>query len=93
MRELREILQLVRSTEMPAGAIASHFSSSRPAVSQHREVLKDARLITERRAGTRGMYRTRPEALSELRDYLQHFWDDHLLDLKLAVEADEKGTG
>jgi DNA-binding transcriptional ArsR family regulator len=89
-RTRREILRLVHSSEMPAGAIASHFSSTRPAVSQHLRVLKDTGLITEQRAGARRMYRTRPEALAELRDYLQHFWDDRLLDLKLTVEAEEK---
>ncbi len=87
----REILHLVRHGEMPAGAIAARFSVTRPAISQHLKVLKDAGLVTERRAGVRRMYSARPEGLNELRDFLQHFWDDRLLDLKLAAEAEEKG--
>jgi DNA-binding transcriptional ArsR family regulator len=87
----REILRIVSSSEMPAGVIASRFSMTRPAVSQHLKVLKEAGLVTERREGVRRLYQARPEGLRELLDFLQHFWDDRLLDLKLAVEAEEKG--
>lgn len=87
----REILRLVLNTELPAGGIASHFEVTRPAVSQHLKVLKDAGLVSERRSGVRRLYRARPEGLNELRDFLEHFPDDRLLDLKLAVEAGPKG--
>ena len=66
----REILRLVRQTEMPAGTIASHFEVTRPAISQHLRVLLDAGLLTERRQGTRRLYRARPEGLTELREYV-----------------------
>ena len=66
----REILRLVHDAEMPAGAIASHFEVTRPAISQHLRVLLDAGLLTERRQGTRRLYRVRPEGLSELREYV-----------------------
>jgi DNA-binding transcriptional ArsR family regulator len=70
----REILRLVREAELPAGRIASHFEVTRPAISQHLRVLLDAGLLTERRQGTRHLYRTRPEGLVELRAYLEGFW-------------------
>lgn len=87
----REILRMVSRGEMPAGIIAARFSMSRPGVSQHLRILKDAKLVTERRDGVRRLYRARAQGLDELRDYLRHFWDDRLLDLKLAAEADGKG--
>ena len=62
----REILRLVREVELPAGAIAAQFGDvSRPAISQHLRVLRDAGLLVERRDGTRRLYRTRPEGLGE----------------------------
>ena len=63
----RDILRLVRDDELSAGTIASHFEVSRPAISQHLRVLKDAGLVDERRDGTRRYYRTRIEGLAELR--------------------------
>ncbi len=84
----REILRMVSRDEMPAGQIAARFSMSRPGVSQHLRILRDAKLVTERRDGVRRLYRARTQGLEELRDFLQHFWDDRLLDLKLAAEAD-----
>jgi len=85
----RRILRLVRDGEMPAGAIAAHFPEvSRPAVSQHLRVLRDAGLVVERRDGTRRLYRTRPEGLGELRAFLDEFWDHRLAALKAEVEAD-----
>ena len=86
----RDILRLVRSAELPAGEIASHFEVTRPAISQHLRVLVDARLVTVRRVGTRLLYRSRPEGLTELRQYLEGFWDDSLQRLKQAAEAEER---
>lgn len=83
----REILQLVRLQELPAGEIAARFADvSRPAISQHLRVLKDAGLVDERRDGTRRLYRTRPEGFGELRSFFQQFWDDRLDGLKVAAE-------
>ena len=53
----REILRLVRDDELTAGAIAAHFDVTRPAISQHLSVLRDAGLVVERRDGTRRWYR------------------------------------
>lgn len=86
----RSILRLVRDEELSAGAIASHFEVSRPAVSQHLSVLKEAGLLHERRQGTRRLYRARPQGLGELRAFLEEFWDDRLLALKRQAELDER---
>ncbi len=87
----RDILMLIWRQEMPAGVIASNFKMSRPAISQHLKVLKDAGLVVERRSGVRRLYKARPEGLHEVRSFLEAFWDDRLLDLKLAVEKDKGG--
>ncbi|HKV44786.1 MAG TPA: metalloregulator ArsR/SmtB family transcription factor [bacterium] len=86
----REILRLVQSSELSAGEIASHFDVTRPAISQHIAVLKHAGLVTERRAGTRRLYRARPEGLEELREFLEGFWDHTLTLLKHAAETEER---
>jgi DNA-binding transcriptional ArsR family regulator len=82
----RRILTLVRDEERSAGEIASQFTVSWPAVSQHLRVLKEAGLVTERRQGTKRLYRARPEGLRDLREYLDEFWDTGLERLKWEVE-------
>ena len=86
----RQILRLVREGEMSAGEIASHFDVTRSAVSQHLRVLKDAGLLSERRNGTRRIYRVRPEGLAELREFIDGFWDVQLSALKREAEAEER---
>jgi DNA-binding transcriptional ArsR family regulator len=88
----RRILTLVRDGELSAGEIATHFDVSRPAVSQHLTVLKEAGLVDERRNGTRRLYRARPEGLADLRAFLEEFWDDRLQALKREAELDERST-
>ena len=85
----REILALVRDRELSAGEIASHFDVTRPAVSQHLTVLRGSGLLTERREGTRRLYRARPEGLAELRDFLNGFWTNRLERLKIAAELEQ----
>ncbi|MFL5963029.1 MAG: ArsR/SmtB family transcription factor [Gaiellaceae bacterium] len=82
----RRILTLVRDEEHSAGEIAAEFTVSWPAVSQHLRVLKEAGLVTERREGTRRLYRVRPEGLDDVRAFLDEFWDDKLERLKREVE-------
>ncbi len=82
----REILRLVAHEELPAGVIAARFAITRPAISQHLRVLKDAGLLTERREGTRRLYRARPEGLADLRAFLDGMWDDSLDRLKAVAE-------
>ncbi len=86
----REILALVRDRELSAGEIAAHFDVTRPAVSQHVAVLKEAGLLSERREGTRRLYRARPEALAELKQFLESFWDERLTRLKNEAERIER---
>jgi DNA-binding transcriptional ArsR family regulator len=85
----RKILTLVRTDELSAGEIAGHFDVSWPAISQHLAVLRNAGLVSERRAGTRRLYRARPEGLAELLAFLDRFWDERLTDLKREAEHDE----
>ena len=86
----REILSLVRDDELSAGEIASRFDVSRPAISQHLSALREAGLISERRDGTRRLYRAEPQALAGLRDFLNEFWTDRLERLKLAAELEQQ---
>ena len=86
----REILRLVHDRELAAGEIAGHFEVTRPAISQHLTVLKNAGLVTERREGTRRLYRAHPEGLAELRSFLDGFWEEGLERLKLAAEREQR---
>lgn len=88
----REILRLVRERELAAGEIATHFTDvSRPAISQHIGVLKEAGLLTERRAGTRRLYRADERGLAGLRAALAEFWGEKLTDLKRTIEEEKEG--
>jgi DNA-binding transcriptional ArsR family regulator len=86
----REILRLVRDRELAAGEIAARFDVTRPAISQHLTVLKNAGLVSERRDGTRRLYRARPEGLAELQSFLDGFWEDRLERLKRAAEHEQR---
>src|SRR5881227_1165386 len=86
----REILSLVREQELPAGEIAAHFDVTRPAISQHLTVLKEAGLVSERRNGTKRLYLARPDGLAELKEFLEEFWDVRLEALKREAEKEER---
>ena len=86
----RQILALVRDEELSAGEIASQFDVTRPAVSQDLTLLKEAGLVTERRNGTRRLYRVRPEGLAPLKSFLDEFWDERLEALKRESEREER---
>ena len=86
----RGILGLVREEELSAGAIAANFDVSRPAISQHIAVLREAELLVERRQGTSRYYRARPEGLAALRDFMDEFWTDRLERLRLAAELEQQ---
>ena len=86
----RQILSLVRDGELSAGEIAAHFDISWPAISQHLGVLKEAGLVDERRNGTRRLYRARPEGLTEVKAFLEQFWDTRLDALKREAEREER---
>jgi DNA-binding transcriptional ArsR family regulator len=86
----RAILRLVWSQELPATDIAERFRDvTRPAISQHLAVLKDADLVTERREGTRRLYRAKTETMAELRAFLDEYWTSGLERLRDVAEAEE----
>ena len=85
----REILRLVKDRERTVGDIAGHFPVSRPAISQHLRVLQDADLVVVRNEATRRYYRARPEGLTDLRDWLDGFWQKSLDTLKTEVEQEQ----
>src|SRR2546422_11744662 len=89
----RQILTLVRDGELSAGEIAAHFDVTRPAVSQHLNVLKEAGLVSERRNGTKRLYRARPEGLAQLKAFLEEFWGDRPEALKREAEKEEQKRG
>src|SRR6266567_4439553 len=86
----REIIDLVRFDERSAGDIASHFDVSRPAISQHLTVLREAGLLAERRDGNRRLYRARPEAFADVREYIEEYWIDHLPRVTAAAEKEAR---
>src|SRR5262245_17451016 len=86
----REILLLLQGTERSSGEIATHFALTRPAVSQHLQVLMAADLVTVRSQGTQRLYRAHPEGFAELRSFLEGFWEEHLQRLKREAEAEER---
>lgn len=84
----REILDRLRRGPTSVGALAEALPVSRPAVSQHLRVLKDAGLVTERRDGTRRLYRIDPDGLAAIRDYFDDFWNEALAAFKAAAESE-----
>ena len=84
------IFQRLKAGEVAVGELAAGLPVSRPAVSQHLRVLKEAGLVSERRNGTKRLYRARPESIAELRAYLESYWDENLRLLKEAAEQEEQ---
>jgi DNA-binding transcriptional ArsR family regulator len=84
----RTVFERLRGGPRSVGELASGLPVSRPAVSQHLRVLKDAGLVRERRAGTRNFYSVNGEGLAELRAYFEGFWDEALVAFKAAAESE-----
>ncbi len=82
----REVFERLRAGPRPVNAIAAGLPVSRPAVSQHLKVLKDAGLVEERSEGARRIYSLRLEGLMDLRDWLDSFWTDALEAFKAEAE-------
>jgi DNA-binding transcriptional ArsR family regulator len=82
----RAIFEQLSHGPRAVGEIASELPVSRPAVSQHLRVLKEAGLVADRREGTRRIYRLDPDGLAKLRDYFDRFWEAALADFKAAAE-------
>ena len=89
----RRILNLVSEHEVSATDIAAHFDLTRPAVSQHLKVLRNAGLVHVRKEGTERLYQANKEALAEVVNALADFWSLGMLRLKTAVEAKGKKPG
>ena len=85
----RSIFERLRTGPRAVGELARELPVSRPAVSQHLRVLKEAGLVTEQRNGTRRIYGVDAANVAELRDYFDGFWSDALESFKRAVEQDE----
>lgn len=84
----RRVLELVRDRELAAGEIAGEFEISRPAISRHLRVLREAGLVNERRDGRLRLYRADPKPLAELRSWLDAYWTGRLAALKAIAEED-----
>ena len=82
----RAILERLLKHPLPVGELAREFPVSRPAISQHLRVLKDAHLVTARQAGTRRLYEVDPAGIAALRQYFDRFWADALAAFKRAAE-------
>jgi DNA-binding transcriptional ArsR family regulator len=91
-RTRRAIFEQLRKGPRAVGEIADELPVSRPAVSQHLRVLREAGLVTERRNGTRRIYRVDPDGLAGLRAYFDEFWNEALAAFKAAAE-DERRNG
>jgi DNA-binding transcriptional ArsR family regulator len=86
----RAVFERLERGPQPVSAIARGMPVSRPAVSQHLKVLKEAGLVSDHAEGTRRVYRIDPAGLGAIRAWLDRFWDANLGSFKAAVEADEE---
>ena len=84
----RAILSQLRRGPLPVGALAKAFPISRPAISQHLKILKDARLVSDRPEGTRRVYQLDPAGFESVRDYLDQFWTTALDAFKQKADAE-----
>jgi DNA-binding transcriptional ArsR family regulator len=82
----REIFERLGERPQSVGELARKLPVSRPAVSQHLKVLKDAGLVIDRAVGTRRIYQLNPDGVGALRAYLDQFWNRALTSFKATVE-------
>ena len=87
----RAIFERLAAGPLPVGELANGLPVSRPAVSQHLKVLKEAWLVTDTAAGTRRLYSVDTDGIAALRAYLDEFWNLPLERFKAAAERDEQG--
>ena len=85
----RAIFELLAGGKKAVGELAEELPVSRPAVSQHLRVLKDAGLVTSEARGTRRLYAVDAEGLDAVRTWIARFWDQTLVNLKELVEQEE----
>jgi DNA-binding transcriptional ArsR family regulator len=89
----RQVFERLRTGPRAVNALAAGLPVSRPAVSQHLKVLKEAGLVEERSEGVRRIYSVRHEGLFELREWLDSFWGDALDAFKVEAERSHKERG
>jgi DNA-binding transcriptional ArsR family regulator len=82
----RAVFEVLARGARPVGEIARELPVTRPAVSQHLKVLKDAGLVIDHQVGTRRLYQVDPEAVAALRAYFDRFWNQALAAYKQVVE-------
>jgi DNA-binding transcriptional ArsR family regulator len=85
----RQIFDRLSRKALAVGELADGLPVTRPAVSQHLKVLKDAGLVVSRTEGTRNIYRVDPKGVAAMRDYLDRFWQRALASFKEEVEKKE----
>lgn len=85
----RALLQRLRRGPLPVGELARNLPVSRPAVSQHLRVLKQAQLVCDEAVGTRRYYRLDPRGFASLRSYFDSFWGEALEAFKAKMEDTE----
>src|SRR5438270_9856259 len=86
----RAIFELLAEGPRPVGEIARELPVTRPAVSQHLKVLKEAGLVIDHQEGTRRLYQLNPDGVGALRAYFDRFWNRALTSFKQAVERKEE---
>jgi DNA-binding transcriptional ArsR family regulator len=86
----RAVFERLAGGARAVGELARELPVSRPAVSQHLKVLKDAGLVIDRPAGSRRMYQVDPDGVGALRAYLDRFWNRALVAFKAAVEQEHE---
>jgi len=86
----RAIFERLAGGPKAVGEIANELPVSRPAVSQHLKVLKQAGLVTDRAEGTRRLYQLNPQGIRDLRAYFDQFWDQALASFKEAAEKESQ---
>jgi DNA-binding transcriptional ArsR family regulator len=86
----RRVFERLATRPLPVGKIAAGLDVSRPAVSQHLKVLKDAGLVAVRQDGTRRLYRINQRGIEAMRSYLDRFWDRAMAAFKAAAEEDNE---
>jgi DNA-binding transcriptional ArsR family regulator len=89
----RAIFERLAEQPLAVGELARGLPVSRPAVSQHLKVMKDARLVIARREGNRRIYQLDPDGVALLRAYLDRFWSQALTAYKAAVEKQAEEDG
>ena len=82
------LARLIDDGPLPVGELAREFPVSRPAISQHLRVLKDAKFVIDTAAGTRRLYAVNPAAIESLHKYFEHFWTRSLAAFKKRVDRE-----